>query len=198
VLRVHLQHTTLWCEYGFPLPALTLPAWHISLPQALAEALTTSKAMVGRRLLKCSDLSTRICIGFGCATIGFEGGCNEIVNAFKVTWDAAKTAAVDVADAAKEAAVDAANAAKEAAVNAANAAKEAAVNAANAAKAVAIAAKEEAEKALDAVTGWFEELGEDIQCARPPPTQGARRGSMASRANGLPRALWYPCTACAM
>ena len=141
---------------------------------------------MGRRLLKCSDLSTRICIGFGCATIGFEGGCNEIVNAFKVTWDAAKTAAVDVADAAKEAAVDAANAAKEAAVNAANAAKEAAVNAANAAKAVAIAAKEEAEKALDAakavaiavkeeaekaldaVTGWFDELGEDIQCARPP------------------------------
>ena len=133
--------------------------------------------------MKCSDLSTEICIGFGCATIGFEGGCNEIVNAFKVTWDAAKKTAKNVADAAKAVAI---------------AAKEEAEKALDAAKAVAIAVKEEAEKALDAVTGWFDELGEDIQCARPPPTQGARRGSMASRADGLPRALWYPCTACAM
>ena len=108
---------------------------------------------MGRRLLKCSDLSTEICIGFGCATIGFEGGCNEIVNAFKVTWDAAKKTAVNVADAAKAVAI---------------AAKEEAEKALDAAKAVAIAVKEEAEKALDAVTGWFDELGEDIQCARPP------------------------------
>ena len=135
------------------------PAFRVSLHdmQALAEALTTTKGMVGRRLLQCSDLST--CINFpwpvGRECIGFEWQCNSIVNGITATWSAL---------------VDAANAAKELAVNAANTAKDLAVNAANAAKNLAIAAKEKAEKALkkaekalEDVGGAFNELGDDIQ-----------------------------------
>ena len=53
--------------------------------QALTEALTTSKGMVGRRLLSCSDLSKKINVGFKTITIGFPGPCNEIVDALKAT-----------------------------------------------------------------------------------------------------------------
>ena len=66
--------------------------------QALAEALTTTKGMLGRRLLQCSDLSTRICAPWPiskCHNTGFAHECNSIVNAFKATWDKARKAAVD-------------------------------------------------------------------------------------------------------
>ena len=53
--------------------------------QALTEALTTSKGMVGRRLLSCSDLQVTIDIGFTSKNIGFAGPCNTIVNALKAT-----------------------------------------------------------------------------------------------------------------
>merc|ERR1719223_1808325 len=84
----------------------------------LSEALTTTKSMVGRRLLECSDLSWEGCIEFwnpfgsnhrACHNIGFENECNNIVNGFKATWDAAKKTAVDAANAAKDVAVSAAN-----------------------------------------------------------------------------------------
>ena len=67
----------------------------ISVFQALAEALTTSKAMVGRRLLQCSQLSRVVDIGFTSITVGFASECTTLVNAFKATWDKAKKAAVD-------------------------------------------------------------------------------------------------------
>merc|ERR1719424_628955 len=70
---------------------------------ALAEALTTTKGMVGRRLLQCSDLST--CINFpwpvGRECIGFEWQCNSIVNGITATW----SALVDAANAAKNLAI---------------------------------------------------------------------------------------------
>ena len=65
--------------------------------QALAEALTTSTAMVGRRLLlKCSDLTRTVDMPypFEDIKVGFENKCNSIVGAFKITWDTARVAAV--------------------------------------------------------------------------------------------------------
>lgn len=57
----------------------------ISVLQALAEALTTSNDMVGRRLVSCSDLWI------------IESTCNAIVRAFKATWSAAQNAVKKVA-----------------------------------------------------------------------------------------------------
>ena len=57
----------------------------ISVLQALAEALTTSNDMVGRRLVSCSDLWI------------IESTCNAIVRAFKATWSAAQNAVNAVA-----------------------------------------------------------------------------------------------------
>ena len=54
--------------------------------QELSEALTTTKSMVGRRLLSCSDLTWEKS-GF---RVGFESQCNQIVDGFKATWDAAR------------------------------------------------------------------------------------------------------------
>ena len=122
-----------------PPPAFTLPARFISVFQ-VAEAFTTSKGRVGRRLLECSDLSEEICITFWnpfgrdarvCERIGFEDACDGIVDGV--------TAIADAANALKEVAESAAN-----------------------------ALKEVAESALDAVTGWFDDLGRDIQCVRAP------------------------------
>ena len=79
--------------------------------QALTEALTTSKGMVGRRLLSCSDLSKKVNFGFKKITIGFSGPCNEIVDALKATWDKAKKVAVDAVNLAATVAADLAKAA---------------------------------------------------------------------------------------
>ena len=54
--------------------------------QELSEALTTTKSMVGRRLLSCSDLKWE---KWG-IRVGFESQCNQIVDGFKATWDAAR------------------------------------------------------------------------------------------------------------
>ena len=78
--------------------------------QALTEALTTSKGMVGRRLLSCSDLSKEIDVGVSTITVGFSGPCNKIVDALKATWDTAKKVAVDAANAVADAAADLADA----------------------------------------------------------------------------------------
>jgi hypothetical protein len=124
--------------------------------QELSEALTTTKSMVGRRLLECSDLSWEGCIEFwnpfgsnhrACHNIGFENECNNIVNGFKATWDAAKKTAVDAANAAKDVAVSAANEAT-ALANAAKAAIEAELN-----------------KLKEAATGWVREITDEIRCA---------------------------------
>ena len=55
--------------------------------QELSEALTTAKSMVGRRLLSCSDLNWNGPFGL---RVGFESQCNQIVEGFKATWDAAR------------------------------------------------------------------------------------------------------------
>ena len=124
--------------------------------QELSEALTTTKSMVGRRLLECSDLSWEGCIEFPnpfgsnpriCRNIGFENECNNIVNGFKATWDAAKKTAVDAANAAKDVAVSAANEAT-ALANAAKAAIEAELN-----------------KLKDLTVGWLDDIGDGIRCA---------------------------------
>ena len=142
--------------------------------QELSEALTTTKSMVGRRLLECSDLSWEGCIEFPnpfgsnpriCRNIGFENECNNIVNGFKATWDAAKKTAVDAANAAKDVAVSAANEA----TALANAAKDVAVSAANEATALANAAKAaieaELNKLKDLTVGWLDDIGDGIRCA---------------------------------
>ena len=59
--------------------------------QELSEALTTTKSMVGRRLLSCSDLNWE---GWG-IRVGFESQCNQIVEGFKATWDAARKGVED-------------------------------------------------------------------------------------------------------
>ena len=158
----------------------------VILFQALAEALTTSKGMVGRRLLECSDLSWSQCfhwpwpVGKKCHSIGFANDCNNIVNTFKATWDEAKKTAVDAANAAKKKAVDAANAAKDVAVSAANAAKEAveaefsnykvlAEARYNALKADADNAASAATKFVKDVGDAFTELENEIRCAHHRP-----------------------------
>ena len=88
------------CESALevPPPAFTLPA--LSVFQALAEALTTSNGMMGRRLLACADV---LSYGLG------RGKCEEIVNGFKAAWDKVSTAAMAVVNRTKELAVNAAN-----------------------------------------------------------------------------------------
>ena len=70
--------------------------------------------------MECSDLSREFCINFGftkkCRTVGFKDNCNSIVDAFKITWDKARVAAVKVVNDVKDAAI----AVKQQALNTAN------------------------------------------------------------------------------
>ena len=151
------------------------PPCTISVFQALAEALTTTKSMVGRRLVQCSDFSKKLCAPWPiskCASVGFEGPCNRMVSGITAAWSAAVTGLV-------ERFVDAANEATKVAKKAAD---------------VAAAA---ATKTLNAVKKPFIELKDEIQCATPPPAQRASRGGGASMAPHASRAaLWYPCATC--
>ena len=141
----------------------------IHLSQALAEALTSSKAMVGRRLLQCSDLSK--CINYpwpvGRECVGFEGQCNQIVSGVTATW----SALVDAAEKATEVARETAAVAAAAAIKKLNEVKDAAAKKLNEVKDAAAEklneVKKELEDAASAVTGWFTELEDDIKCAHP-------------------------------
>ena len=169
--------------------------YDVRLPQALAEALTTSaKGMVGRRLvLKCSDLSRDIPIpevpdptewspfgrrlfslpsedAFGreLLTVGFESQCNSIVNTFKATWDAARKRAVDAVEATARAAASAATKLLNEVKDAAKAAAAAATKTLNEVKDAAEKAAATATNFIDDVGNAFSELGKEIQCAAPP------------------------------
>ena len=173
----------------------------IHLPQALAEALISSKAMVGRRLLQCSDLSKCIKVGPFEKCVGFQGQCNQIVSGITATWSAAVDAANEATKVAKKAADVAAAAAtkklnevKDAAKKAANEAAAAATKTLNEVKAeaeklanevaaeatkvlkkvedAAKAAAATATKFVDDVGNAFSSLGEEIQCAAPLPPKG--------------------------
>ena len=180
----------------------------IHLSQALAEALTSSKAMVGRRLLQCSDLSKCIKVGPFEKCVGFQGQCNQIVSGITATWSAAVDAANEATKVAKKAADVAAAAAtkklnevKDAAKKAANEAAAAATKTLNEVKAEAeklanevkaeatkvLKAVEDAAKAaaatatkfIDDVDNAFGRLGNEIQCATPPPTPKGRAAVVA-------------------
>ena len=166
-----------------PLPLLSLH--DIPLFQALAEALTTSKGMVGRRLLDCSDLNC----DFWCPD-GPEDICNAIVRGVTATWSRAYNRILYAANAAAHLATvtlnevkDAAKAAAAAATEAFNEMKDKLEKAAAVAAAAASKAfnevKDAAEKAaatatkfIDDVKNAFSELGEEIQCAAPLPPEG--------------------------
>ena len=127
-------------------------------------------------------------------TVGFESQCNQIVNGFKATWDAARKRAVDAVEATARAAAsaatkllnevkDAAKAAAAAATKTLNEVKDAANVAAAAAAKTLNEVKDAAEKAaatatkfIDDVGDAFSELGKEIQCAAlplPPPSRAA-------------------------
>ena len=86
-LRVHLQHHVI----GSSTACLQSPCT-ISVFQALAEALTTSKGMVGRQLLSCSDLDSAFTPGWVLTE------CAKIVRAVEATWAKASKLATDLAD----------------------------------------------------------------------------------------------------
>ena len=177
----------------------------IHLPQALAEALISSKAMVGRRLLQCSDLSKCIKVAGIKKCIGFEGACNAIVSGITATWSAAVKVANDAtkavrkaADVAAAATTKAFNEMKDKLEEAAKAAAAAATKTLNEVKDAAEKAAATATKFIDDVGNAFSELGDDIQCAAPPPAQGASpRGGGVSMAPHASRAApWYPRATC--
>jgi hypothetical protein len=196
-LRVHLQHHVIDGKL-VPLPLLSLH--DISLFQALAEALTTtSKGMVGRRLLQCSDLN--------CNTFcpdWIEDGCNSIVRALDAAWSAtvntvelagrfAAKAATKLLNEVKNAAKIAAKVATNALNEVKNAAKIAAKEATNAldqlrqqaivavkvARATAEKAAKTATKFVEDVGNAFSELGDEIQCANPPLSPKGRSAVLA-------------------
>ena len=151
----------------------------IHLPQALAEALTSSKAILGRRLLQCSDLSKCIKVGLIRECVGFEGPCNAIVSRITATWSAAVKVANDAtkavrkaADVAAAAATKAFNEMKDKLEEAAKAAAAAATKTLNEVKDAAEKAAATATKFIDDVKNAFSELGEEIQCAAPLPPEG--------------------------
>ena len=140
-----------------PLPLLSLH--DISLFQALAEALTTSKGMVGRRLLQCSDLN--------CNTFcpdWFEDGCNSIVRALNAAWGATVKPVISAARSVAKVATDALNEVK----HAAKIAAKVATNVLNEVKDTAEKAAKTATKFVEDVGNAFSELGDEIQCANPP------------------------------
>ena len=148
------------------------PAFRVSLHdmQALAEALTTSKAMVGRRLLSCSDLSCRFCPNW------IKDRCNDIVKEITATWsglvDAAKDATRAIENQFDEFKKEAARLAREAAAAAEkkfNEFKAEAERLAREAEAAFNEFKAEANQFIEDVGNAFSELGDEIQCAHPPP-----------------------------
>ena len=155
--------------------------------QALAEALTTSKGMVGRRLLQCSDLHWYECINFPwpvgrkCFSVGFANQCNSIINGVTASWSHLYNGMVSLKNKAERALVVAAaaatkkfneaaaaatrtlNAAKAAATRTLNAAAAAATRTLNAAMAAATrtlnAVKADLEKAVKEATKYVEDVG---------------------------------------
>ena len=184
-LRVHLQHHMIGSACRLSLMC------DVRLPQALAEALTTSaKGMAGRRLLQCSDLSREIHIpsipdpGFGVPnpfgrrlfslpsrdafgrellTVGFESECNSIVNGFKAQWDAARIAAVDAVE-------KTARAAEAAATKLLNEVKDAAKAAAAAATKTLNEVKDAANVAAAAATSTLNEVKDAANVAAAAAT----------------------------
>ena len=169
-----------------PLPLLSLH--DIFLFQALAEALTTSKGMVGRRLLSCSDFKQCVDFGLlGVACVSFVGVCNEIVGGVNVAWSATVKAANDAAKFAEQAATQVLNEVKHAAKlaeqaatqvlndvkHAAKLAEQAATKVLNDVKDAAEEAAKTATKFVEDIGNAFSELGDEIQCATPPlPPKG--------------------------
>ena len=151
-----------------PLPLLSLH--DIFLFQALAEALTTSKGMVGRRLLSCSDFKQCVDFGLlGVACVSFVGVCNEIVGGVNVAWSATVKAANDAAKFAEQAATQVLNEVK----HAAKLAEQAATKVLNDVKDAAEEAAKTATKFVEDIGNAFSELGDEIQCATPPlPPKG--------------------------
>jgi hypothetical protein len=156
-----------------PLPLLSLH--DIFLFQALAEALTTSKGMVGRRLLSCSDFWP------------VEGLCNEIVKGLNAAWSTTVKVANDAAKLAEQAATQVLNEVKHAAKlaeqaatkvlndvkHAAKLAEQAATKVLNDVKDAAEEAAKTATKFVEDIGNAFSELGDEIQCATPPlPPKG--------------------------
>ena len=129
----------------------------------------------------------------------------DLLRGFKVTWDAASKGLVDAAKATASAAaatattlLNEAKAATRAVQNAADAAANLATVTLNKVKDAAEKAAATATKFIDDVGNAFSELGDDIQCAAPPPAQGASpRGGGVSMAPHASRAApWYPCATC--
>jgi hypothetical protein len=144
-----------------PLPLLSLH--DISLFQALAEALTTSKGMVGRRLLSCSDF------------LFLEGLCNEIVGGLKAAWSASVKTVEAAGRFAAKAATNLLNEVK----NAAKIAAKVATNVLNEVKDAAEKAAKTATKFVEDVGNAFSELGDEIQCATPPLSPKGRSAVLA-------------------
>eukprot|EP00964_Phaeocystis_antarctica_P069566 scaffold42292_cov67-Phaeocystis_antarctica.AAC.1 len=129
----------------------------------------------------------------------------DLLRGFKVTWDAASKGLVDAAEATASAAaatattlLNEAKAATRAVQNAADAAANLATVTLNKVKDAAEKAAATATKFIDDVGNAFSELGDDIQCAAPPPAQGASpRGGGVSMAPHASRAApWYPRATC--
>ena len=152
-----------------PLPLLSLH--DTSLFQALAEALTTtSKGMVGRRLLQCSDLNCNVwCPDW------FEDGCNSIVRGLNAAW----SAAVKTVEAAGRIAAKAATKLLNEVKNAAKIAAKVATNVLNEVKDAAEKAAKTATKFVEDVGNAFSELGDEIQCATPPLSPKGRSAVLA-------------------
>jgi hypothetical protein len=157
-----------------PLPLLSLH--DISLFQALAEALTTSKGMVGRRLLSCSELRSCIDFGFlGKACVSFVGPCNEIVGGLNAFWSATVKTVKAAGRIAAKAATKLLNEVKDAAKIAAKVA----TNVLNEVKDAAEKAAKTATKFVEDVGNAFSELGDEIQCATPPLSPKGRSAVLA-------------------
>ena len=132
----------------------------ISVFQALAEALTTSKGMVGRRLLTCLDLPKVV-----------RSKCDNVVDSATTAANTAKTNAIRLRDDAIDSRDDAIRL-KNDAIRLKN---DAISNFTRAVKDAAAAAAEATRK--------FTELGDGIQCALPLQNPRAHN----RRANGLAR-----------
>ena len=151
-----------------PLPLLSLH--DISLFQALAEALTTSKGMVGRRLLQCSDLNCDfLCPDF------IEDGCNAIVRWLNAAWSATVKTVISAGRSVAKVATDALNEVK----HAAKIAAKVATNVLNEVKDAAEKAAKTATKFVEDVGNAFSELGDEIQCATPPLSPKGRSAVLA-------------------
>ena len=117
--------------------------------------------MVGRRLLKCSDLVYKLCVGSGwtrvCYGADFEDDCDDIVIKATSAANSAKRTAIDL--------------------------KDAAIKLKDEAISKFTKAVKDAEAAATEATRKFTELGDGIQCALPLQNPRAHN----RRANGLAR-----------